>query len=161
VNGTDGERERGVELLLRAMELREEQLRKQSGSREWLSQARESYARGLLAVKRAEEALELLELALRVHQEEFGHGTWRTRTILMAKFWRWSSCGVSMNGVCGGDLAARSMRELAALRGMPGGGPYEAPELRAAKCFTKAEPGGRHDCRRVARFDSPLEPWNE
>jgi hypothetical protein len=72
--------------LLRAMELREEQLRKQSGSREWLSQARESYARGLLAVKRAEEALELLELALRVHQEEFGHGTWRTRTILMAKF---------------------------------------------------------------------------
>jgi tetratricopeptide (TPR) repeat protein len=86
VNGADGERERGVELLLRAMEMREEQLRKQSGSREWLSQARESYARGLLAVKRAEEALELLELALRVHQEEFGHGTWRTRTILMAKF---------------------------------------------------------------------------
>jgi hypothetical protein len=86
VSGTDGERERGVGLLLRAVEMREEQLREQSGSREWLSQARESYARGLLAVKRAAEAIELLDLALRVHQEEFGHGTWRTRTILMAKF---------------------------------------------------------------------------
>jgi tRNA A-37 threonylcarbamoyl transferase component Bud32/tetratricopeptide (TPR) repeat protein len=86
VSGTDGERERGVELLQHAMEMREEQLRKQSGSREWLSQARESYARGLLAVKRAAEAIELLDLALRVHQEEFGHGTWRTRAILMQKF---------------------------------------------------------------------------
>jgi tetratricopeptide (TPR) repeat protein len=86
VNGNDGERERGVELLLSAMEMREEQLRKQSGSREWLSQARESYGRGLLAVKRAEEAIELLDLALKMHQEEYGHGTWRTRAILMAKF---------------------------------------------------------------------------
>jgi tetratricopeptide (TPR) repeat protein len=83
---TGSERERGVALLLQAVEMREEQLRTQSGSREWLSQARESYARGLLAVDRAAEAIEYLDLALKMHQEEFGHGTWRTRAILMAKF---------------------------------------------------------------------------
>jgi tetratricopeptide (TPR) repeat protein len=83
---TGSERERGVALLLQAVEMREEQLRTQSGSREWLSQARESYARGLLAVDRAAEAIEYLDLALKMHQEEFGHGTWRTRAVLMQKF---------------------------------------------------------------------------
>jgi tetratricopeptide (TPR) repeat protein len=83
---TGSDRERGVALLLQAVEMREEQLRTQSGSREWLSQARESYGRGLLAVDRAAEAIEYLDLALKMHQEEFGHGTWRTRVIVMAKF---------------------------------------------------------------------------
>jgi tetratricopeptide (TPR) repeat protein len=86
VGGSERDRERGVALLLQAVEMREEQLRTQSGSREWLSQARESYARGLLAVDRAAEAVEYLDLALKMHQEEFGRGTWRTRLILMAKF---------------------------------------------------------------------------
>lgn len=86
VGGSERDRERGVALLLQAVEMREEQLRTQSGSREWLSQARESYARGLLAADRAAEAIEYLDLALKMHQEEFGHGTWRTRAILMAKF---------------------------------------------------------------------------
>jgi tetratricopeptide (TPR) repeat protein len=86
VTGSEAERERGVALLLQAVEMREEQLRTQSGSREWLSQARESYARGLLAMDRAAEAIEYLDLALSMHQEEFGHGTWRPRAILMQKF---------------------------------------------------------------------------
>jgi tetratricopeptide (TPR) repeat protein len=86
VGGSERDRERGVALLLQAVEMREEQLRTQSGSREWLSQARESYARGLLAMDRAAEAIEYLDLALSMHQEEFGHGTWRKRTILMRKF---------------------------------------------------------------------------
>jgi hypothetical protein len=42
---TGSERERDVALLLQAVEMREEQLRTQSGSRQWLSQARELRAR--------------------------------------------------------------------------------------------------------------------
>lgn len=86
VNGPEPERARGVALLLQAVEMREEQLREHGGTQELLSQAHESYARGLLGVQRAEEAIGYLDLALSVHQEEFGHGTWRTRGILMQKF---------------------------------------------------------------------------
>ena len=73
--------EHGVSLLARAVELREARLQEHPGTRELLSQARESYARGLLDVGRAAEALELLELALKAHQEEFGHGTWRVQPL--------------------------------------------------------------------------------
>jgi hypothetical protein len=87
VNGTHAEAERGVAMLLRAVELREEQLAEQRGSREWLSQARESYALGLAKVRRASDAIVYFDLALSMHEEEFGHAnTWRTRTILMQKF---------------------------------------------------------------------------
>jgi tetratricopeptide (TPR) repeat protein len=86
LSGPDAVRERGVALLLRAVELREGQLAEHGGTRELLSAAHENYAQGLLAVHRAGEALEYLELALRVHQEEFGHGSWRTRGILLQKF---------------------------------------------------------------------------
>ncbi|KIG12813.1 hypothetical protein DB30_01021 [Enhygromyxa salina] len=79
-------RERGVDLLLRAVEMREAELTQHRGTRELLSEAHENYARGLLAVDRAGEALEYLDMALRVHQEEFGHGSWRTRGILLQKF---------------------------------------------------------------------------
>ena len=37
-------------------------------------------------MQRAAEAIEYLDLALKMHQEEFGHGTWRRRTLLMLKF---------------------------------------------------------------------------
>jgi hypothetical protein len=84
--GPETVRERGVALLLRAVEMRDAELHEHGGTRERLSAAHESYARGLLAVNRAGEALEYLDLALRVHQEEFGHGTWRTRGILLQKF---------------------------------------------------------------------------
>ncbi|PRP99664.1 serine/threonine-protein kinase [Enhygromyxa salina] len=86
VAGPERVRARGVGLLLHAVELREAELQEHGGTRELLSAAHESYARGLLAVNRAGEALEYLDLALRVHQEEFGHGSWRTRGILMQKF---------------------------------------------------------------------------
>jgi tetratricopeptide (TPR) repeat protein len=86
VTGPEGAQARGIELLRRAVEMREEQLREYGGTRELLSQAHESYARGLLAVKRAGEAIEYLDRALRVHQDEFGHGNWRTRGILKTKF---------------------------------------------------------------------------
>lgn len=86
LTGPERVRERGVALLLRAVEMREAELQKHGGTRELLSAAHESYARGLLAVNRAAEALEYLDLALRVHQEEYGHGSWRTRGILMQKF---------------------------------------------------------------------------
>jgi tRNA A-37 threonylcarbamoyl transferase component Bud32/tetratricopeptide (TPR) repeat protein len=86
VEGSEQTRERGVGLLLRAVEMREAQFEEYKGTRELVSQAHENYARGLLAVGRASEALEYLERALRVHQEEFGHGTWRTRGILRQKF---------------------------------------------------------------------------
>jgi hypothetical protein len=86
LSGSEPTRARAVELLRRAVELREEQLRKHGGTQELLSQAHESYAQGLLAVHRASEALEYLELALWVHQDEYGHGTWRTRGILRHEF---------------------------------------------------------------------------
>ncbi len=86
VAGAETDRERGLELLQRAVEMREDELRRQTGSRQWLSMAHESYGRGLLAVGRAGEAIEHLDLALNMHQDEYGHGTWRTRVILMAKF---------------------------------------------------------------------------
>ena len=66
--------------------MREEQLLAYGGTRELLSQAHESYAQGLLVAKRAGEAIEYLDLALHVHEEEFGHGKWRTRGILKTKF---------------------------------------------------------------------------
>src|SRR5690606_34409345 len=86
VNGPEHVRARGVGLLLRAVEMREDQFDLYGGTRELLSQAHEIYAKGLLAVGRASEAIEYLELALHVHQDEFGHGTWRTRGILREKF---------------------------------------------------------------------------
>ncbi|PRP95033.1 Serine/threonine-protein kinase PrkC [Enhygromyxa salina] len=85
-SGPQEVRERGVGLLLRAVEQREAALQRYGGTRELLSQAHENYARGLLAVGRASEALKYLELALTVHEEEFGHGTWRTRGILLQEF---------------------------------------------------------------------------
>ncbi|KIG19384.1 serine/threonine protein kinase [Enhygromyxa salina] len=91
--GPENVRERGVALLLHAVELREAELQNHGGTRERLSAAHESYARGLLAVHRAGEALEYLELALRVHQEEFGHGSWRTRALLMLKFFAFVELG--------------------------------------------------------------------
>ena len=78
--------EQGLPLLAQAVELREEQLEEHPGTRELLSQAQESYARGLLDVGRAREAVELFEIALATHQDEFGHGTWRTLGILRPKF---------------------------------------------------------------------------
>ena len=79
VGGSEESQMRGLELLQRAVEMREEQLLAYGGTRELLSQAHESYAQGLLAAKRAGEAIEYLDLALHVHEEEFGHGKWRTR----------------------------------------------------------------------------------
>jgi hypothetical protein len=86
VTGPEQARARGLALLQRAVEMREEQLREYGGTRQLLSEAHESYGRGLLAVGRAVEAVEYLDLALRVHEQEFGHGGWRTRGISMAKF---------------------------------------------------------------------------
>jgi tetratricopeptide (TPR) repeat protein len=86
VTGPEQARARGLVLLQRAVEMREEQLREYGGTRQLLSEAHESYGRGLLAVGRAVEAVEYLDLALRVHEQEFGHGGWRTRGISMAKF---------------------------------------------------------------------------
>ncbi|PRQ05761.1 hypothetical protein ENSA5_00810 [Enhygromyxa salina] len=86
LGGEESTRQRGVELLREAVESREELLVRHGGSAEPLSRAHESYARGLLAVGRASEALEYLELALTVHQDQFGHGTWRVSGILQQKF---------------------------------------------------------------------------
>ncbi|KIG11560.1 serine/threonine protein kinase [Enhygromyxa salina] len=106
--GPEQVRERGVTLLLRAVELREAQLAKHGGTRELLSAAHESYARGLLAVHRAGEALEYLDLALRVHQEEFGHGSWRTRAILMLKF----SAFVEVGRLANAETVERGLLKL-------------------------------------------------
>jgi tetratricopeptide (TPR) repeat protein len=84
--GPTAARERGVTLLRGAVEMREDQLSHNAWTRELVSQAYEHYARGLVTVGRASEALEYLDRALRVHQEEFGHGTWRVRGILRQKF---------------------------------------------------------------------------
>jgi tetratricopeptide (TPR) repeat protein len=86
VGGPAEGRERGVALLLQAVEVREAEVRELGRSPEDLSVAHESYARGLLAVGRASEAVEYLDRALKVHQARFGHGTGRTRGILKAKF---------------------------------------------------------------------------
>lgn len=86
LRGDERERERGMKMLMAAVEMREDQVARYGGTRELLSQAHENHARGLIAVGRASEAIESLDLALKVHREEFGHGTWRTRGILRAKF---------------------------------------------------------------------------
>jgi tRNA A-37 threonylcarbamoyl transferase component Bud32/tetratricopeptide (TPR) repeat protein len=86
MSGPEMERSRGLALLIRATELRADQVRRHGGTRERRSQAHESYARALLVVGQASEALEHLDQALRDHQEEFGHRTWRTREILRLKF---------------------------------------------------------------------------
>lgn len=77
---------RGVRLLIRATELRADQVRRHGGTRERLSLARESHARALLVVGQTSEALEQLERALRDHQDEFGQRTRRTREMLRLKF---------------------------------------------------------------------------
>ena len=76
---------RGLSLLARAVELREDQLEIHPGSPELLSRAQESYARGLLDAGRPDEGLEQLEMALATHRDEFGHGTWRTPELLRGK----------------------------------------------------------------------------
>ena len=86
LSGNDRQRGDGVGMLMRAVEMREDEYDKYGRTRELMSQARESYAKGLVTVGRASEAVELLDLALHEHQEEFGHGTWRTRGILREKF---------------------------------------------------------------------------
>jgi tetratricopeptide (TPR) repeat protein len=86
MSGSADARERGLSLLREAIELREGQVRRYGGSRELLSQAHESYARGLLVVGGASEALEYLDSALAVHRAEFGHGTWRTGGIQRQQF---------------------------------------------------------------------------
>lgn len=79
------DRHRGVELLRAAMEAREQQV-SHGGSSELLSRAHEDYAVGLLAVGRTSEALEYLDLALQMHQKNFGHSTSRTREIWKHEF---------------------------------------------------------------------------
>ena len=86
VGGPESGRARGLTLLQQAVEMREAELRQYGGTQELLSRAHESYGKGLVAVGRSAEAIEWLERSLRVHQEEFGHGSWRTRGILREKF---------------------------------------------------------------------------
>ncbi|PRP93143.1 Serine/threonine-protein kinase PknK [Enhygromyxa salina] len=86
MSGSSAAQERGLELLNTAIEQRERQVRRYGGTHELLSQAHESYARGLLAVGRNVEALEYLDRALAVHQAEFGHGTWRVSRIQRQQF---------------------------------------------------------------------------
>jgi tetratricopeptide (TPR) repeat protein len=86
LSGPEAAQQRGLALLRRAVEIREDQLADNRGSREWVSQAYEDYARGLLAVGRPGEALEYLERALRETQREWGHAAWRVRGILRQKF---------------------------------------------------------------------------
>lgn len=81
-SGDQDTRDQGLDALQRAVELREDQLQRFGGTREHLSQAQESYARGLLALGRPLEALRYVDSSLDIHQDEFGHGTWRKYGLL-------------------------------------------------------------------------------
>ena len=86
MSGGEDERERGLRLLVDAIELRKQELAHRQRTHEQLSQAHESYGRGLLLTGRAGEALEYLDRALVVHKDEFGEFAWRTRRIQLQRF---------------------------------------------------------------------------
>lgn len=86
MSGGESEHERGLRLLVDAIELRKQELARRQRTHEQLSQAHESYGRGLLLAGRAGQALEFFDRALAVHKDEFGELAWRTHRIQRQRF---------------------------------------------------------------------------
>ena len=86
MSGDADERDRGLKLLVDAIELRKQELAHRQRTHEQLSQAHENYGRGLLLAGHAEEALGYLDRALAVHKDEYGELAWRTRRIQRQQF---------------------------------------------------------------------------